>query len=170
MYLPGSNSYTNSLTSNNLYSGVNNNLLGSFPILDFTGFGASSASGSNLNYTQSSQFNLLDNKVGNNSQSNLYQLNHQTSINNPIPSLNLPQSSEPIKQIYKNNEIVVYASISKSFDKSQISCCFYVSNNIDNLITNVKLNLSVKKHVNCKVLCTSGTTLEQMKSMGIKKV
>jgi hypothetical protein len=89
---------------------------------------------------------------------------------NPIPSLNLPQSSEPIKQIYKNNEIVVYASISKSFDKSQISCCFYVSNNIDNLITNVKLNLSVKKHVNCKVLSTSGTTLEPMKSMGIKKV
>ncbi len=81
------------------------------------------------------------------------------------------QSVEPqMKQIFKNNEIIVYASLTKSFDKTNVSGSFYISNNVDRLLNNVKMNLSVKKHVNCKVLSTSGTSLEPNKSLGIKKV
>ena len=75
-----------------------------------------------------------------------------------------------MKQIYKNNEIIVYASLIKSFDKTNVSGSFFISNNVDKTLANVKMNLSVKKHVNCKVLSTSGNTLEPKKSLGIKKV
>jgi predicted GNAT family acetyltransferase len=147
---------------------------GGFPIIDFTGIGTTSPSNNtnnNLNSPQLIQFNLTD--INNTStQSNTFYQNQPGFINthSSQPSQNLNKSSDQIKQIFKNNEIVVYSSSSKSVDKSHISCCFYVSNNLDKMISNVKLNLSVKKHVNCKVLSTSGTTLEPMKSMGIKKV
>jgi hypothetical protein len=81
-----------------------------------------------------------------------------------------PSVDSSMKQIFRNNEITVYASLTKSFDKTNVSGAFYISNNVDRLLNNVKMNLSVKKHVNCKVLSTSGAALEPNKSLGIKKV
>lgn len=80
-------------------------------------------------------------------------------------------TNEPqMTQIFKNNEITVYSAFIQSFDKTNVNGSFYISNIIDQMLNNVKMNLSVKKHVNCKVLSTSGTLLEPRKSLGIKKV
>jgi len=109
-----------------------------------------------------------------------------SSINSPIPTFNLLENSfHPIssplqnldlnsnpsmKQIFKNDEITVYVSLNMSNDKAQVNGSFYVSNNVSKFLNNVKLNLSVKKHIICKVLSTSATSLEPLKSLGIKKV
>ena len=80
-------------------------------------------------------------------------------------------TSEPVmKQIFKNNDLTVYSQLSHSNDRSTITGSFLISNNLDKNISNIKMNLSVKKHVNCKVISTSGASLEPRKSLGIKKV
>jgi hypothetical protein len=126
---------------------------GGFPFVDFSNFG-----------------NLGTQGITNMPTSNSY--NPSVPLTQPstnfFDSVNTVDSS--MKQIFKNQEITVYASLTKSFDKTNVSGAFYVSNNVDKLLSNVKMNLSVKKHVNCKVLSTSGTILEPNKSLGIKKV
>ena len=113
-------------------------------------------------------------------------LNQKPITNNPMPltNLNLLENSfQPVsplsqsvnsgpamKQIFKNEEITVYVSLNFSPDKVQVNGAFYVSNNINKFLNNLKLNLSVKKHIICKVLSTSATSLEPLKSLGVKKV
>ena len=75
-----------------------------------------------------------------------------------------------MKQIFKNNEITIYSSLVKSMDKVNVTGAFYVSNNQDKILTNVKVNFFVKRHIVFKVISTSGTTLEKAQSLGIKKV
>jgi hypothetical protein len=113
-------------------------------------------------------------------------LNQNPNINNLMPNTNfnlLENSFLPVspsiqtvsngpemKQIFKNDQITVYVSLNYTPDKTQVNGAFYVSNNVNKILNNVKLNLSVKKHIICKVLSTSATSLEPLKSLGIKKV
>jgi hypothetical protein len=80
------------------------------------------------------------------------------------------QTQQHMKQVFKNEEITVLSSFTKTFDKTQVNGAFFISNNTSKFLSNVKLNLSVKKSVLCKVNSTTGTVLEPMKSLGIKKV
>ena len=133
-----------------------NPMAGGFPFVDFSNFGNIAGQAQ----TQSFPKNGFPQMMSGNPQS-------QTSQNFYENSQSVESS---MKQIFKNNEIIVYASLTKSFDKTNVSGAFYISNNVDRLLNNLKMNLSVKKHVNCKVLSTSGTSLEPNKSLGIKKV
>jgi hypothetical protein len=94
---------------------------------------------------------------------------------NPNVFMNTPSSfvtpSDPaMTQIFKNNEVIVFSALIKSSDKTNVNGAFYISNNTEKTLNNVKMNLSVKKNVNCKVLSTSGSVLEANKSSLIKKV
>jgi hypothetical protein len=80
------------------------------------------------------------------------------------------QSDTAMKQIFKNNEVTFYASLSGSNDRTQVNGSFYISNNVDKHLSNVKFNLLVKKHITCKVVSASGTSLEPKASLGVKKV
>lgn len=98
-------------------------------------------------------------------------MNNNFNTQASIPISPLINNSEPVMtQIFKNNEIVIYSSLIKNPDKINVNGSFFISNSIDKTINNLKMNLSVKKHVNCKVISTSGSVLEPNKSLGIKKV
>lgn len=131
----------------------------SFPMMDFGSMGQTSP-----NTNPGSQMNFFDNVGGNLSGNVSGNVSGNTGSNNAVTN------ESAIKQIFKNNEITVYSTTNKTLDKTQISCSLYVTNNVNRPLNNVKLNLSVKRHVNCKVLSTSGTYMEPMKSLGIKKV
>lgn len=106
-----------------------------------------------------------------NNQNSLNNLNlYENSFQSKLPSNQSLNTGSPMKQIFKNDEITVYVSLNASTENKQVNGAFYVSNNVSKLLNNVKLNLSVKKHIICKVLSTNATSLEPLKSLGIKKV
>lgn len=123
----------------------------------------------NFNYNNTAPLNPINSSI--NSPMPTFNLleNSFHPISSPLQNLDL-NSSPSMKQIFKNDEITVYVSLNVSNDKTQVNGSFYVSNNVSKFLNNVKLNLSVKKHIICKVLSTSATSLEPLKSLGIKKV
>ena len=96
--------------------------------------------------------------------SNLINPNNNLINNNPIL---LNQSK--YHEFFKNDEVSFCFTLYKSFDGSMNSA-FYMSNLKPKQLTNVKINFSVQKFVNLKVLSTSGNTLNPMEIRGIKKV
>jgi hypothetical protein len=123
----------------------------------------------NFNYNNSVPLNPINSPINNSMPTfNLLEKNFQpVTSHNQNFNLNIGPS---MKQIFKNDEITVYVSLNMSNDKTQVNGSFYVSNNVSKFLNNVKLNLSVKKHIICKILSTSATSLEPLKSLGIKKV
>ena len=79
-------------------------------------------------------------------------------------------SEQRLKQVFKNNDISINSSLNKTENSTVINGFFYVSNNTDKPLNNVKLTFSVPKYITLKVLSTVGTNLDPMQSMGIKKV
>ena len=78
------------------------------------------------------------------------------------------QNDPSMKQVFKNNEITLYSSINKNTEN--MSGSFYVSNNIQKNLNNVKVNFMVPKYLTLKVLNTLGSSLEPNQGLGIKKV
>lgn len=79
------------------------------------------------------------------------------------------QINDPnMKQIFQNNEITLSSSITRN--NENMSGCFYVSNNTQSYLNNVKVNFMVPKYITLKVSNTTGTSLEGNRSLGIKKV
>lgn len=124
---------------------------------------------SNSNYPTNT-FNQIGSQINNPIEMtnlNLVDNNTFESMHSGSQSLN---NSPAMKQIFRNEEITVYVSFNFSGDRTQVNGSFYISNNVSKVLTNIKLNLSVKKNIICKVSSTSGTSLEPLKSLGIKKV
>lgn len=83
--------------------------------------------------------------------------------------MGLQSSNDPnMKQVFQNNEITLYSSINKNSEN--MSGSFFVSNNVQNYLNNVKINFMVPKYLSLKVLNTSGSSLEPNQNLGIKKV
>ena len=77
------------------------------------------------------------------------------------------QPSDSMKEVYKNNEISIYSQFTGGNNSYQGN--FFISNNTGKNLNNVKLNFLVKKHIQFKVISTSGNVLEPNASLGIKK-
>lgn len=75
-----------------------------------------------------------------------------------------------INQIFKNNQITLHCSASKTKDNTNINANIFASNNTGSELTNVKLTLSVIKYVTLKVISTSSNMLQPNQSFGITKV
>lgn len=80
---------------------------------------------------------------------------------------NIPNDPN-MKQVYQNNEITLFSAINKNTEN--MSGSFYVSNNTNNNLNNVKINFMVPKYLTLKVLNTTGANLDPNQSHGIKKV
>ena len=90
--------------------------------------------------------------------------------NNPINN-NINDNSAPImKQIFKNNDITILSSLLKTNNNTVINGSFYVSNNLNKLIQNVKISFMVPKHITLKVINTTGASLDPLQSLGVRKV
>lgn len=110
--------------------------------IDFTNFSKSNSGG----------LNLIDNQG-------------QTA------TTNISTSDNTMRQLFKNNDIALYYTTqSRSSDGNTINGMFYVSNNIDKRLNNIKLNFGVLNYLTLKVVSTNGTNLEPNQSLGYKKV
>ena len=81
---------------------------------------------------------------------------------------NLTVSEPTMKQVFKNNEITIYTSLNKN--NENINGFLYVSNNIQKYLNSVKVNFMVPKYMNLKVLNTTGSSLDPLQGLGVKKV
>ena len=80
-------------------------------------------------------------------------------------------STSIMRQVFKNNEITLYCSSVKSNDKlSTTNVTFYISNNVNKSLINVKLQFSVPKYMERTINSPSGNTLTAMASLGIQQV
>jgi len=104
--------------------------------------------------------NILDINPNN----NLIDSNKNNLINNNPIILNIKYH-----EFFKNDEVSFCFSLYKSFDCS-ITSTFYMSNLKPKELSNVKINFSVQKFVNLKVLSTNRNALNPMETRGIKKV
>ena len=88
--------------------------------------------------------------------------------NNP-PQQQPQQSNAPsnMVEIYKNGDITIYSGLMKN--NNIYSGSFFVSNNTGSGLSQVELNLYVKKHISCQIHATSGKDLAPNASLGIRK-
>ena len=129
-------------------------------------------------------FNLLGNmgggsasnpNTGNQPQGGLMDFNSILSGNTAPPqggNLNAQppqQSNAPknLKEVFKNGDISIYTSFVQN--NNVYTGSFYVSNNTSSQITDVVVNLLVKKYISCQIHSTSGKDLAPNASLGIKK-
>ena len=129
-------------------------------------------------------FNLLGNmgsgsasnpNTGNQPQGGLMDFNSILSGNTAPPqggNLNAqpPQQSnvpQNLKEVFKNGDISIYTSFVQN--NNVYTGSFYVSNNTSSQITDVVVNLLVKKYISCQIHSTSGKDLAPNASLGIKK-
>ena len=129
-------------------------------------------------------FNLLGNmgsgsasnpNTGNQAQGGLMDFNSILSGNTAPPqggNLNAqpPQQSnvpQNLKEVFKNGDISIYTSFVQN--NNVYTGSFYVSNNTSSQITDVVVNLLVKKYISCQIHSTSGKDLAPNASLGIKK-
>ena len=129
-------------------------------------------------------FNLLGNmgggsasnpNTGNQPQGGLMDFNSILSGNTASPqggNLNAqpPQQSnvpQNLKEVFKNGDISIYTSFVQN--NNVYTGSFYVSNNTSSQITDVVVNLLVKKYISCQIHSTSGKDLAPNASLGIKK-
>ena len=129
-------------------------------------------------------FNLLGNmgsgsasnpNTGNQPQGGLMDFNSILSGNTAPPqggNLNAqpPQQSnvpQNLKEVFKNGDISIYTSFVQN--NNVYTGSFYVSNNTSSQITDVVVNLLVKKYISCQIHSTSGKDLTPNASLGIKK-
>ena len=148
---PSTNTNTNTQTAN---AGSNDifNLLGNM--------GGGSAS--NPNTGNQPQGGLMDfNSIlsGNTAPPQGGNLNAQ-----PPQQSNVPQN---LKEVFKNGDISIYTSFVQN--NNVYTGSFYVSNNTSSQITDVVVNLLVKKYISCQIHSTSGKDLAPNASLGIKK-
>ena len=145
-------------------------------------FGGGSTTTTNTNPQPASSgndiFNLLGNMGGATSNANnpptqggLMDLNSILSgnaSNNP-PQQQPQQSNAPsnMVEIYKNGDITIYSGLMKN--NNIYSGSFFVSNNTGSGLSQVELNLYVKKHISCQIHATSGKDLAPNASLGIRK-
>ena len=145
-------------------------------------FGGGSTTTTNTNPQPASSgndiFNLLGNMGGATSnatnppaQGGLMDLNSILSgnaSNNP-PQQQPQQSNAPsnMVEIYKNGDITIYSGLMKN--NNIYSGSFFVSNNTGSGLSQVELNLYVKKHISCQIHATSGKDLAPNASLGIRK-
>ena len=127
--------------------------------------------GQNTNTNTQNQGNDLFSQLG-----GLYSQNTNSSqpIQSNIPSNDIfsfqtqnQPTSNTMKEVYKNQDISVYSQFDVSCSPNK--GIFYISNNSSKILSNVKLNFLVKKHITFKVISTSGNQLEPNASLGIKK-
>ena len=129
-------------------------------------------------------FNLLGNmgggsasnpNTGNQPQGGLMDFNSILSGNTAPPqggNLNAqpPQQSnvpQNLKEVFKNGDISIYTSFVQN--NNVYTGSFYVSNNTSSQITDVVVNLLVKKYISCQIHSASGKDLAPNASLGIKK-
>ena len=146
-------------------------------------FGGGSTTTTNTNPQPASSgndiFNLLGNMGGATSNANnppaqggLMDLNSILSgnaSNNPPQQQPAQQSNVPsnMVEIYKNGDITIYSGLMKN--NNIYSGSFFVSNNTGSGLSQVELNLYVKKHISCQIHATSGKDLAPNASLGIRK-
>ncbi len=148
---------------------------GGFPFVDFSNLNLNTISMQPQQYQHQQQVPNFSNQMNTlnfNAQITPSQNQNDNQMNfyENLSNVNVSKQDTVMKQIFSNNEITINVSYNKSQDNTNLHANFYISNNIDKLLNNVKLNLLVKKYLICKVLSTSGMNLEPKISMGIKKV
>jgi len=86
---------------------------------------------------------------------------------NPQPSTS--QTSSGLKQIFKNSDITLYSTSTKSVDLVNIFVNFSISNNGNKPLSNVKLQFSVPKYVERVINSPNGNNLTPFASFGIQQ-
>jgi hypothetical protein len=145
-------------------------------------FGGGAPNNTNTNTQPASSgndiFNILGNMGGGNANTNPPAQGGLMDLNS-ILSGNAPQNNQPVQQpqqsnvpqnmteIYKNDTITIYSGLMKN--NNVYSGSFFISNNTNSQLSQVELNLFVKKHISCSVHATSGKDLGPNASLGIRK-
>ena len=148
---------TNNSNNNNLN---NNNNMNPFDLL-------------NLQLNQTNKSNNSQSSNNNNNDINdllnmVMSTNDNRSNNSSANTASQQSNSNPMKECFKNDDIILYYSITKK-EGNNLEGSVFASNNSKEQITELKINFLVQKFVKLTVLATSGNSLEPSQSLGIKK-
>ena len=157
--------------TNNNSNQQNNNNNNPFDIFNLQLNQPNNNNNNNTNNNQSSNNNnindLLNMVMGTNDNN---QNNNNQNNNNDFFSQfqTPPKESDSMKECFKNEDICLYYNITKK-EGGTIDGAILASSNSKESISEVKINFLVQKFVKLTVLSTSGSNLEPLQSLGIKK-
>ena len=151
---PQTNVQSNTNNNNNLFPDLTS-ILGNQPAQNPMN------NNNNNNNNNMFDFNSMGMNINNNNNMNINNNNNMFNFNTQN------QNNPGMKEIYKNNEITIYSSLTQMNDTYTGS--FLISNNISKKLNNVKLTFATQKHVKLNVLSTSAHELEANASLGVKK-
>ncbi len=157
--------------TNNNSNQQNNNNNNPFDIFNLQLNQPNNNNNNNTNNNQSSNNNnindLLNMVIGTNDNN---QNNNNQNNNNDFFSQfqTPPKESDSMKECFKNEDISLYYNITKK-EGGTIDGAILASSNSKESISEVKINFLVQKFVKLTVLSTSGSNLEPLQSLGIKK-
>ena len=157
--------------TNNNSNQQNNNNNNPFDIFNLQLNQPNNNNNNNTNNNQSSNNNnindLLNMVMGTNDNN---QNNNNQNNNNDFFSQfqTPPKEPDSMKECFKNEDISLYYNITKK-EGGTIDGAILASSNSKESISEVKINFLVQKFVKLTVLSTSGSNLEPLQSLGIKK-
>ena len=158
--------------TNNNSNQQNNNNNNPFDIFNLQLNQPNNNNNNNTNNNQSSNNNNMNdllNMVMGTNDNNQNNNNNQNNTNDFFSQFQTPpKESDSMKECFKNKDISLYYNITKK-EGGTIDGAILVSSNSKESISEVKINFLVQKFVKLTVLSTSGSNLEPLQSLGIKK-
>ena len=117
----------------------------------------------NLKSPNFGHFNFIKNQSNTQPQQSSEDLYFMNKGRQPQQN-NVPQN---LKEVFRNNDISIYSSLSQN--NNEYIGAFYASNNTSTPISEVLINILVKKYIKCEIPSTSGKDLAPNEYLGIKK-
>jgi len=158
--------------TNNNSNQQNNNNNNPFDIFNLQLNQPNNNNNNNTNNNQSSNNNNINdllNMVMGTNDNNQNNNNNQNNTNDFFSQFQTPpKESDSMKECFKNEDISLYYNITKK-EGGTIDGAILASSNSKESISEVKINFLVQKFVKLTVLSTSGSNLEPLQSLGIKK-
>ena len=158
--------------TNNNSNQQNNNNNNPFDIFNLQLNQPNNNNNNNTNNNQSSNNNNINdllNMVMGTNDNNQNNNNNQNNTNDFFSQFQTPpKESNSMKECFKNEDISLYYNITKK-EGGNIDGAILASSNSKESISEVKINFLVQKFVKLTVLSTSGSNLEPLQSLGIKK-
>ena len=158
--------------TNNNSNQQNNNNNNPFDIFNLQLNQPNNNNNNNTNNNQSSNNNNINdllNMVMGTNDNNQNNNNNQNNTNDFFSQFQTPpKESDSMKECFKNEDISLYYNITKK-EGGNIDGAILASSNSKESISEVKINFLVQKFVKLTVLSTSGSNLEPLQSLGIKK-
>ena len=158
--------------TNNNSNQQNNNNNNPFDIFNLQLNQPNNNNNNNTNNNQSSNNNNINdllNMVMGTNDNNQNNNNNQNNTNDFFSQFQTPpKESNSMKECFKNEDISLYYNITKK-EGGTIDGAILASSNSKESISEVKINFLVQKFVKLTVLSTSGSNLEPLQSLGIKK-